>query len=191
MVLPTKNDVVLLFIKKSTDNESAEIKGVMGKKALQKGMYFFNEYVDSFSFKWHDYGPMSTELQQIAQDLISNGNAVVTEIPTKKQGAFITNMTFSSDHNCYFDDIEFSSEINSTLDKIVKFCSGKKPRELELLASVHYWAKKQQFMQDEYTVEYIHDKLTELKPDAGFTTKDVENAINTLEFNEYLTPEES
>jgi len=188
MALASKSDIVLLFIKKATDNEKVEIPGVMGKKALQKSMYFFNERINSFYFKWRDYGPFSGELQQIAQDLILNGNAVVKEIPTGKEGATIQNLTFSSEHNLYFSEIKFPDDVDKKLNEIIKFTSGKKPRELELLASVHFWAKKQQFMLDEYTSKYIHNKLTELKPDAGFNESNVKGAIETLEFNEYLKP---
>lgn len=189
MVEPTKNDLVLLLIKKASEKKEVEIPGIMGKKALQKCMYFFNEKFNFFTFKWRDFGPLSAEIQQMAQDFISNENVIVHDIPTKKEGAFIRNMTFNEKHNYFFDDIEFSKEIDEKLNQIVQFASGKKPRELELLASVHYWAKKQQFLQDEYTVEYIHDKLTELKPDAGFNSKDVQDAISTLESNNYLNPE--
>jgi len=84
----------------------------------------------------------------------------------------------------------FPPELDKTLDEIVKFTAGQGPRELELLASVHFWAQKQQDLTDEYTVDYIHEKLTELKPDAGFTSKDVERAIQNLEDNNFLVPVE-
>ena len=44
---------------------------------------------------------------------------------------------------------------------------------------------------DEYSAEYVLEKLTELKPDAHFTKKDVEYAIKVLETHEYLISEES
>ncbi|MCE2507552.1 MAG: hypothetical protein J4F36_14015 [Nitrosopumilaceae archaeon] len=186
MTVHNKNDVVLLLIKKATENKKIEIPGIIGKKALQKSMYFFNESFNLFTFKWRDYGPLSGELQQIASDFIDNGKVIVKDIPTQKSGIYTRNLTFNYDYNSYFSNIEFTEEINEKMDKIIQFISGKSPRELELLASVHYWAKRQTAMLDEYTVEYIHEKLTELKPDAGFTSKDVENAVNTLQFQDYL-----
>ncbi len=186
MTLHNKNDVVLLLIKKATENKKIELPGIVGKKALQKSMYFFNESFNLFTFKWRDYGPLSGELQQIAADFINNGKVIVKDIPTKKSGIYTRNLTFNYEYNSYFSDIEFPDEINEKMNKIIQFISGKNTRELELLASVHYWAKRQIAMLDEYTTEYIHDKLTELKPDAGFTDKDVDNAINSLKFNGYL-----
>lgn len=186
MEIYTKNDIVLLLIKKATENKKVEFPGIVGKKALQKSMYFFNESFNLFTFKWKDYGPMSGELQQIVSDFINNDKVIVKDVPTKKAGIYTRNMTFNYDHNKFFSDIKFSVQVNDKMDQIVQFISGKKPRELELLASVHYWEKRQLAMLDEYTTEYIFNKLTELKPDAGFTSKDVESAISTLKFHEYL-----
>ena len=76
--------------------------------------------------------------------------------------------------------------MDDTSNDIVKFTAGRGPRELELLASVHFWAQKQLDLADEYTVEYCHEKLVDLKPDAGFKLADVERAIQTLEDNGFL-----
>jgi len=96
-------------------------------------------------------------------------------------------MIFSTETNPDFSSIEFPPEVEEVITKVSKFVSGYKPRDLELLASVHYWAKKELFFTDKYTPEYVYEKLLELKPDAGFTKNDVEKAIATLEFNSYLT----
>ncbi|WP_042683963.1 hypothetical protein [Candidatus Nitrosotenuis chungbukensis] len=179
-------DITLLLIKKATEIEGLEISGIMGKKALQKSLYFFNLDQGIFNFKWGDYGPLSGEIQQIAEDLESNGNIIVQGIETKKEGAIIKNMKFSSENNPNFAEIKFPNEIESRLNEVIRFIKGKSPRELELLASVHYWAKKQEALLDEYTPDYIFDKLTDLKPDAGFTLQDVKRALETLGSSNYL-----
>ena len=38
----TKEDVVLSLINKATNFEKAKYKGIRGKKALHKSLYFFN-----------------------------------------------------------------------------------------------------------------------------------------------------
>jgi len=179
-------DIALLLIKKATEVEGLQNNGIMGKKALQKALYFFNLNHNIFSFKWGDYGPLSAEIQQIAGDLEANKNVIVEEIETKKEGAVIKNMKFSPENNPYFSDIKFPKEIDSTLNNVVRFIRGRSPRDLELLASVHYWAKKQESLLDEYTLDYILDKLTELKPDAGFKEADIKRAIEILESDHYL-----
>ena len=185
MIVVSNNSIVLRLIQKATKNPSVEVKGVMGKKALQKSIYFFNLKHGFFNFKWADYGPLSGEVQQIVQDLDSGNKIIITDIETKKTDIFIKNMQYVDDST---DFTKFPSDLDGTLDSIVKFTAGKGPRDLELLASVHFWAQRQQDLSDEYTAEYCHEKLTELKPDAGFKIGDVKRAIETLEDNEFLEP---
>ena len=79
----------------------------------------------------------------------------------------------------------FPEDMDTTLDHIVDFIEGKSPRDLELLASVHYWAQRQQYQTSGYDAGYIHKKLTELKPDAGFTRDNVEWALQKLEKDQF------
>jgi uncharacterized protein YwgA len=183
----TNEDVVLAFAKKATEYQGTDNKGIHGKKALQKSMYFLNEKFHLFGFRWGDYGPLSGEIQQIAEDLIARGNITVKNVPTKKDGIFIQQMEYCAKDDSYFEELSLSKDLDSELNEVVKFTAGKSPRDLELLASVHYWAKRQQELLDEYSVDYVLEKLTELKPDAGFKQSDVENAIDTLETHEYLS----
>lgn len=186
--LITTEDVVLGFIKKATEYESVETKGVLGKKALQKSLYFFNQKQSIFSFRWGDYGPICGEIQQIAEDLMSSKRILVTDIQTKKKDAVIKKMDFSPECNPDFSVDSFPEEIRTELETIKIFVAGRSPRDLELLASVHYWAVREQLAIDSYSKEYVLEKLTKLKPDAGFTEKDVEYAIGVLEEQNYLIP---
>ncbi len=183
----TKEDIVLSLIKKATDYQGTDSSGINGKKALQKSLYLFNQKFSMFSYRWGDYGPLCGEIQHIAEDLIIKGHVVITNVPTKKQEAVIQNLQFSAPAF----DVEIPESVNHELDEIVSFVAGRSPRDLELLASVHFWAVRQQELMDEYSAEYVLEKLTELKPDAHFTKKDVEYAIEVLETHEYLISEES
>lgn len=181
----TKEDIVLCLIKKATDYQGMGSKGINGKKALQKSLYLFNQKFNKFDYRWGDYGPLCGEIQHIAKDLITKGHVVITDIPTKKQGAVIQNLQFSASAF----DVEIPENVNHKLDEIVSFVADKSPRALELLASVHFWAVRQQELMDKYSIEYVLKKLTELKPDAHFTQKDVVYAIDVLERQEYLVSE--
>lgn len=183
--IASNNSIVLRLIQKATENSSVKVKGIMGKKALQKSIYFFNLKHGFFNFRWADYGPLSGEVQQIVQDLDFEKKITIKNIETKKTGIFIKNMLYV-DNSVDFSN--FPSDLDGALDDIVKFIAGRGPRDLELLASVHFWAQRQQDLLDEYTTEYCHEKLTELKPNAGFKIGDVERAIETLEDNEFLEP---
>ena len=181
--IASNNSIVLRLIQKATENPSVKVKGVMGKKALQKSIYFFNLKHGFFNFRWADYGPLSGEVQQIVQDLDSGNKIKINNIKTKKTNIFIKNMLYVDNS---VDFTNFPSDLDDTLNDIVKFIAGKRPRDLELLASVHFWAQRQQDLSDEYTVKYCYEKLTELKPDAGFKITDVERAIETLKDNKFL-----
>lgn len=181
----TKEDVVLSLIKKATNYQGTDSKGIHGKKALQKSLYFFNQKFDIFGYRWGDYGPLCGEIQHIAEDLIAKGDVVITDVPTKKQDAVIKNLQSSDSEST----MEIPSDVNHELDEIVSFVAGRSPRDLELLASVHFWAIHQQELMDEYSVDYVLEKLTELKPDANFSQKDVEYAIDVLKTHGYLLSE--
>ena len=142
-----------------------------------------------FTFKWYDYGPMSWELEQIRAGLVYAGRVTVTKTETKKPGAYTQNMTFNSDSKLaeFFYETRFTDEIVQKTDEIVSFIRGRTPRNLELLASVHYLAKHQNPTQSTYTAEDIHTMLENLKPNAGFTLEDVNGAIKTLKEHMYLT----
>lgn len=182
----TNEDIVLLLVKKGTEHPKVKIKGIQGKKALQKSLYFFNQNQGLFSFRWGDYGPLSNEIQQIVDDVIRKGSVNITQVPTQKEGIFIQQLQYSNENNSYFEDVSIPDNINRNLDEIVDFISEKTPRELELLASVHFWATRQRELMGEYSTEYVLEKLTNLKPQAQFTRGDVESAIDTLEEQNYL-----
>ncbi len=111
----------------------------------------------------------------------------IIEVTTKKQNAVIQNLQFS---DSTFDTV-ISNDVNHELDEIISFVAGKSPRDLELLASVHFWAVREQDLMDKYSTKHVLEKLTDLKPDAHFTQKDVEHAIDVLERHEYLKSEEN
>ena len=182
-VTTSNKSIVLRLIQKATDNPGVDVKGILGKKGLQKSIYFFNLKHNRFSFRWDDYGPSSGEVQQIFHDLAYGNRITIKDIKTGKENASIKNMLYVK-HSLDFEG--FSPELDKILDEIVKFTAGLGPKELELLASVHYWAQRQQELTDECTVDYIHEKLSGLKQDAGFTRADVEKAIQYLKDGNFL-----
>ena len=177
MVLLYSNKLVVLrLIQKATSNRP---NWALGKKALQKSLYFFNLELGLFSFRWADYGPLSGEIQQIARDLEAAGRITITDVETQKPGVFLKSMKYVPQS----PDFEVLSELDAALDKTMKFVAGRTSRDLELLASVHFWAEKRHGGD---TVDYVYYMLEELKPDAGFTRECVADAINVLKENDLL-----
>ena len=161
--------IVLHFIRRATKEHP---EWVLGKKGLQKSIYFFNLERGRFSFRWADYGPLSDEIQQIVRDLEAVGKIEVTKVETKKAGAFLRRMNAQKR-----PDFKLSPELDAALSKTMRFVAERTSRNLELLASVHFWAKKRH---EGDTVEYVYEMLEVLKPDAGFTKEDVTYAVNEL-----------
>ena len=104
------------------------------------------------------------------------------------QGRDLPRLTYMR-QDSYFETLELPDDLNSSLDRIVEFISDKSSRELELLASVHFWAKYQQSRSNEYTVDYIFEHIDALKPSTGFTKSEIPQAIKTLEEEKFLIPE--
>ena len=179
ILTPISNkSIVLRLIQKATENRKTEPKGILGKKALQKSIYLFSLKHGRFNFKWADYGPFNVEVQQIVQDLMHGNRINISYKPTHLSGAVIQNMQYNTSSEPLE---EFPEDMDKTLGHIVRFIDGRTPRNLELLASVHYWAQRQQLQTGKYDAEYIYQRLTELKPRANFTEHDVTEALQELE----------
>jgi hypothetical protein len=66
-----------------------------------------------------------------------------------------------------------------SIDNIHNLLKEKKPREMELLASIHYIAK------DEIEIEEIYNILLQLKPESEFTEDEITASRIELE-NKFL-----
>ena len=178
MELYSNKSIVLSFIRKATEDHS---DWQLGKKALQKSLYFFNLNDNShFSFRWANFGPMSSEVQQIVYDLEAVKRIEITPVQTKKPGAALHVLKYIQK----VPSSEIPPDLNEMLNNTMKFVAERNSRDLELLASVHYWAKRSD---GKDVVTYVHQMLTELKPKAKFTKTDVEKAIQELKKHRILT----
>lgn len=183
VILYSNKDIVLSFIQKAADYPEWSL----GKKALQKSLYFFNLEEDCFSFRWADYGPLCGEIQQIAHDLWATEKISVKDVKTKN-GKILKKMEWIKQQQQ--PPVEVKASLDATLNKTIKFVSGRTSRDLELLASVHFWAERK-YDDGEDTVDYVFNMLEELKPEAGFTCDDVKKAIDELTKHGFLRDETS
>lgn len=176
-LLYSNRSIVLRLIQKATVEHP---NWKLGKKALQKSFYFFNLKHNIFSFRWADFGPMSGEIQQIVHDLESAKRIEVESIRTRNSNAILKSMKYIPKD----PTLRVPLDLDKALDATVKFVAGRDSRNLELLASVHFWAARNH--NDEDVVEYVHRMLDELKPGANFTKNDVEDAIRDLRKQDLL-----
>ena len=169
MSVYTNKSIVLCFIQKAAEHPNWK----MGKKSLQKSLYFFNLGTDCFSFRWASFGPMSGEIQQIVHDLEMLGRIKIQPVETGKPGAILKQIEFVSKDL----SLNVSQQLDAKLDDTMKFVADRDSRDLELLASVHFWAQRNG---NANVAEYVYDMLNELKPDAKFTREDVQDALQSL-----------
>ena len=150
---------------------------VPGKKALHKITYFANLQTDDFMFKWNNYGPYSEEVQQFFEDSYLDGvidvkkesvNTVAVQynISLTEQGRVMLQHTPASHDQ--------TVRIDQAIDLSYDLLHGKKPREMELLASVHYLAK---YSSDP---ENIWTWIAKLKPESHFSQDEVNKSIEIL-----------
>ena len=182
----TCKDIILAMTKKVTQSNQNYNSQKYNKKALQKSLYFLNQRINIFHFRWGHYGPFSYEIHYTLNDLITAKYIEEICIPDGKINTY--NIRYIYDDNSYFETLELSDDLNSSLDRIVEFISDKSSEELELLASVHYWVKRQQLESNEYTIDYIFSNIDALKPSTGFKKSEIPQAIKTLEKEKYLIP---
>ncbi len=177
--------VILALIKKMTQSNPADQEYT--KKSLHKSLYLLNHHIRVFSFTWGDHGPFSYDIHYVLIDLIHR--KYIKETRVQNSVGTSHNLEYVKKDYSYFEiKLKLPPNLVSSLDKIVEFTLHKSPRELELLASVHYLAIDQKFESNEYTVDYIFNQLSILKPYTSFTMSDVQKAIEILEEHKYLAP---
>ena len=177
MILDSNLSVVLRLIQKAT-NEYPDWD--LGKKALQKSLYFYNLRNNRFSYRWADFGPMCGEIQQIVCDLEAFQRIGITKTETGKPNALTHRMKYIEKQ----PTLEPPKGTDDELDAVLKFAAKYDARKLELLASVHFWADQGGYGD---MVNSIYTILSELKPEANFAEKDVEWAMQTLKENGFLS----
>lgn len=173
--------------------QKASPGGVEGKKALQKMLYFLSRRQGDIYFRWEHYGPFSPVIHGATAYLIDTGKIQVEHVPTGKEGAVISRMTYPAPAGGDHKDagpVKIPDELERELDSVLEFAGQidrkRQPRELELLASVHFLASFYLESDGRYDVARVNDHLNALKPRAGFKLEDVERAIKILEDASYL-----
>ncbi|PBO85844.1 MAG: hypothetical protein COA77_01390 [Thaumarchaeota archaeon] len=153
---------------------------VPGKKALHKITYFTNLQTDDFIYRWNNYGPYSEEVQQFFDDAYLNDNIAVDEIQLNNVARqYNTSLTEQGTTRLeYFRNInnENYERINSSIDFAYNLLNEKNPRQMEILASVHYIINYDCTFDSERILEIIN----QLKPQSHFTLEEVTEALTIL-----------
>jgi len=153
---------------------------VPGKKALHKIIYFTNLQTDDFVYRWNNYGPYSEEVQQFYEDASLDN---IIQVKEEALGGFATQYNMSLDQRGKKMLEELSKnkntdfeEITPAIDFAYNLLHKMTPRQMELLASVHYITTYDPNLDDDEILKII-DKL---KPASNFSLQEVADALAVL-----------
>lgn len=155
--------------------------GVMpGKKAFHKINYFANLKTDLFIYEWRNWGPFSQEIQQffddayleniisVKEETLANSSTQYNILLDQKGVQILENLSQQQELN--------KNEIDDATDFSYELLNGKTPRQMEILASVHYIYS----YDNSLNTEKIWKIIDKLKPAANFTQEDVQSALSEL-----------
>jgi len=153
---------------------------VKGKKALHKIIYFTNLQTEDFLYRWNNYGPYSEEVQQFYEDA-SIDNIIKVREESLGGSATQYNMSLDQSGKKMLEELANNKNINhdrilSAINSSYELLNGMSPREMELLASVHYVTTYDP-NQDSRRIWEIIDKL---KPESNFSLEEVEGFLTIL-----------
>ena len=153
---------------------------VRGRRALHKILYFANLKTHTFKYQWYTYGPYSPELAYKIADHVYGRSLDVEKGGGGGRARY--DMSLSAGGGRLLENARYK-EIDSALDWAHALLGGgMPPREMELLASVHYIASCG------HGPGRVHGAMLDLKPAAGFTAGYVERAMRFLERKGLLGP---
>ena len=153
---------------------------IHGKKAFHKINYFANLKTDLFMYEWRNWGPFSSEIQQFYEDACLE-NTILVSPKTLANSATQYNICLDQNGEKTLESLSNDKKVDrNAIDDAIDFAhellNGKTPRQMEILASVHYVHS----YDDSMVPEKIWKIINRLKPAANFTQTDVEWALSEL-----------
>lgn len=182
-----RDSIVLRLVQKASP------EGVEGKIPLQKMLYFFSRRQGGIYYRWEHRGPFSPVIHGVISYLINTCKIRAEPVPAGRDGATISRMTYpvhAGGSNGGASLVRIPDEFERELDSVLEFAGRvdykRRPREMDLLASVHFLAASYLKRDGRYDAERVNDHLAALDPKAGFDLEDVKRAIKILEAASYL-----
>ena len=153
---------------------------VPGKKALHKILYFTNLQTHDFTYRQNNFGPYSEDIQQFYVDASSDNTILVRE-EALNEVAIQYNISLDQRGKTQLETLTSDETINhkvidSAIDFAYDLLNDKNPRQMELLASVHYITN----YDCELDSERIWGIINTLKPKSNFSLDEVEEALDIL-----------
>jgi len=153
---------------------------IPGKKALHKILYFTNLQTDDFIYRWNNFGPYSDEVQQFFDDYCLD-NAISIQEEQLNNFATQYNTSLEERGKRILETLRENPRVNrERIDNAINFAyellHKKTPRQMELLASVHYITSYDNQLDDDEILRIIN----ELKPESNFSLQEIEDSLASL-----------
>lgn len=149
---------------------------IKGKKALQKIMYFINEYVQPYyTFQWWKYGPFSRELSDDFDFLMFLDKALSYD-PNTAEIRVISDEKGTSEISL---PENVKRRIDELLEKLREITQDFDPRQLELLASIHFLRHHASGLENKDSVDEIYEILSFLK-ERKFEKREIKIALQKV-----------
>jgi len=156
----------------------AENVSICGKTALQKLVYFLQEWKDvplGYNYEFYTYGPFSSELMGDLDYSDSLGAVQVKAVPT---GGYCI---VSGNRSKEIKDRskEFLLKYKTEIDDVINTFGGSSAVRLELLATTHYVFAYFSGQNTECDSLLVTETVHSLKP-GKFTTEQIQDAVRFL-----------
>jgi len=157
-----------------------KFKVIPGKKALHKILYFTNLQTDDFIYRWNSYGPYSDEVQQFFEDSYQD-NIISIQEEQINNVAIQYNTSLEKRGKKILEVLRENPRVNrQKIDNAIDFVYGllneRTPRQMELLASVHYINSYNNELDDDDIWKIIDN----LKPESNFELEEVVESLAVL-----------
>lgn len=144
---------------------------VRGRKALHKVLYFANLKQHLFKYQWYKYGPYSPDLAPTIANHVFSKSLYVEKDESGGKPRYDMSLAAGGRRLLGHGP---EPEIDAAVEWAHGLLDGMDPREMELMASVHYLASCVREQGEVYGL------MQRLKPAANFAEKDVDRAFRFL-----------
>ena len=152
---------------------------IPGRDAFHKINYFINLKTDIFIYTWRNWGSFSPEIQQYFDNAYLDHDIAIIEHELGDSSIQFDIKLDNSGLKILENLRQQNGSNKKTIDDAIDFAydllNGKTPRQIEILAYVHYI-----YLYGSSTVEGIWKTINKINPSANFTQDDVQNALNKL-----------
>lgn len=147
---------------------------------MQKITYFTNLEIRRYRFQWDRYGPFSQELSYQVDDMARESYLDLTSEPLViRQGSRI-DICLTERGKKKLQEEKLPLIYKKRIVFVHDFLKNKEPREMEILASVHFIIATYYKLGRKLSARMVWEEISRLKPDSQISLYEVNKAHSEL-----------